>query len=144
VATFTFETDWASGKGAIDRSQRLSQAIAAATHTLMNSVAQDAGGGETPGSLSEHVVSLRDASEDLALAFENMAQQIAGMEQRNILIRVSNQGAKTRSTTEAVTALQAAAEGARHLSALIAHAQAPLLDLTLTDEAESMVWDQYQ
>ena len=144
MAEFTFETDWVSDNGAIDRSQRLSQAIAAAAHTLKASVAQDAGGAETPGSLSEHVVSLRDASEDLALAFENMAGQIAGMEQRHILIGVSEQGAKSPRTAEAMTALRAAAEGARQLSVLIASTQAPLLDLTLTDEAESMVWDRFQ
>jgi hypothetical protein len=144
VAELTFETDWSGGSGAIDRSQRLSMAVAAATQTLAASVAQDAGGAETPGAVSEHVVSLREASNHLALAFDNMAAQVADMQQRKILMSVAEEGGEERRATEATAALRAAAEGARRLSALIFEAQSPLLDLTLTDEAESAVWDLYQ
>lgn len=144
MAEFTFETNWAGGSGAIDRSQQLSSAVAAAAHTLAASVAQDAGGAETPGSVSEHVVSLREAAADLAVVFENLAGQIADMERRNILISVREEGAQVRRTAESVAALHAAAAGAHELAALVANAQQPLLDLALTDEAESVVWERYE
>jgi hypothetical protein len=144
VAEFAFETDWVGETGAIDRSQRLSQAVAAAAHTLAASVAQYAGGAETPGSVTEHVVSLGQASGDLVAVFENMAGQIAEMQRREVLISVKQEGAQAERAAQAVTALSAAAEGARRLGALIADAKEPLLDLTLTDEAETVVWDLYQ
>lgn len=140
----TFETQWAGGSGAIDRSQQLSAALAAAAHVLADSVARDAGGAETPGSVSEHVVTLRGAADDLARTFENLAGQVADMEQRNILISVAEEGGQTQSAAQAVAALRAAAEGARQLSVLISEARQPLLDLALTDEAESAVWERYE
>lgn len=144
VAEFAFETDWVGETGAIDRSQRLSQAVATAAHTLAASVAQYAGGAETPGSMTEHVVSLARAGEDLVVVFDTMAAQIAEMERRNVLISVKKEGAEAERAAQAATALRAAADGTRHLNALIAAAKEPLLDLTLTDEAETMVWDLYQ
>ncbi|WP_034262722.1 hypothetical protein [Actinospica robiniae] len=140
----TFETEWTGGNGAVDRSQQLSAALAAAAHTLADSVARDAGGAETPGSISEHVVTLRAAGEDLARAFESLAGQVADMAQRNILISVTDESEQSQSAAQAVVTLRAAADGARQLSALIAQARAPLLDLTLTDEAESAVWERYE
>ena len=144
MAEFTFETDWAGGSGAIDRSQQLSAAIADAAHTLAASVARDAGGAETPGSVTEHVVSLRRATDDLVVVFERLADQIADMEQRNILISVGEEGAQARRTAESVTGLRAAAEGARTLAVVMANAQEALLDLALTDEAETVVWERYE
>jgi len=140
----TFETEWAGGNGAIDRSQQLSAALAAAAQVLADSVAQDAGGAETPGSIAEHVVTLRGAGDELARAFENMAGQIADMEQRNILIGVAEPDGRSQRAAQAVAALRAAAEGSLRLSALIALTRQPLLDLTLTDEAESAVWERYE
>jgi hypothetical protein len=134
MAEFTFETDWTGGSGA----------IASAAQALAASVAQDAGGAETPGSVSEHVVSLRNAGEDLGKALENMAARIADMQKRNILISVQEEHAQSERSAEAVTALQAAAEGARGLSLLISGAAKPLLDLALTDEAGSVVWERYE
>jgi hypothetical protein len=144
VAEFTFETQWEGGGGAIDRSQQASAALAAAAHVLAASVAQDAGGAETPGSVSEHVVSLRAAAQDLVVVFENLAERIADMEQRNILISVREEGAQAERALEAVTALRAAAEGSRQLGELIADTREPLLDLALTDEAGSVVWERYE
>ena len=144
MAEFAFETDWAGETGAIDRSQRLSLAVATAANTLAASVAQYAGGAETPGAITEHVVSLGHAGEDLAVVFENLAGQITEMERRGILISVRQEGTQAERAVQAAAALRAAAEGARHLSGLIAAAKAPLLDLTLTDEAETVVWDLYQ
>jgi hypothetical protein len=144
MAEFAFDSDWLAGNGAIDRSQRLSMAIAAASETLAVSVAMDAGGAETPGSITEHAVSLRKAVDQLAAAFDTMARQITEMEQRHILISVRQEGVEAERATQATTALRAAAEGARQLGVLIAGAEVPLLDLTLTDEAESVVWDLYQ
>jgi N-acetylglutamate synthase/N-acetylornithine aminotransferase len=140
----TFETDWTGASGAIDRSQQLSAALAAAARVLADSVARDAGGAETPGSVSEHVVTLRGATDDLARVLENLAGQIADMEQRNILIGVAEEGAHTRRAAEAVAALRTAAETTRHVSTLMSESRQPLLDLALTDEAESVVWDLYE
>jgi hypothetical protein len=144
MAEFTFETSWTGGSGAIDRSQRLSAAVASATDVLASSVAQDAGGAETPGSVSEHLGSLAEAGENLIRVFENMAGQLSDMLKRNILISVSEEGAQSRRTGQAVEALRSAAEGARQLNALIALARKPLLDLALTDRAGSVVWERYQ
>jgi hypothetical protein len=144
VAEITFETDWAGESGAIDRSQRLSAAAAAAVHTLAASVAQYGGGAETPGSVTEHVVSLGKAIDDLAVVFERMAEQIAEMERRSILMSVKEEGAQAQRAGQAVATLRAAAEGARQLSVLVADTKEPLLDLTLTDDAETVVWDLYQ
>jgi len=144
MAEFTFETDWTGGSGAIDRSQQLSAAVAAAAGVLAASVARDAGGAETPGSVSEHLGALRGAADDLVRAFENMAGQIEDMQRRNILISVAEEGAQARRAAEAVAALRAAAEGARQLNALISGARGPLLDLALTDQAGSVVWERYE
>jgi hypothetical protein len=144
MAELTFETDWVGDSGAIDRSQRLSSAIAAAANTLAASVAQYAGGAETPGAITEHVVALGKATDDLVVVFENLAGQIAEMQRRSILMSVHQEGEQVERAMQAATALHAAAEGARQLSALIAGAKEPLLDLTLTDEAETVVWDLYQ
>jgi hypothetical protein len=144
MAEFTFETDWTGGSGAIDRSQDLSAAVAAAAKVLAASVAQDAGGAETPGSVSEHLDSLRDAGEHLIRTFENMAGQIADMQRRNILISVAQEGEQARRAAQAATALSAAADGARQLNVLILDAREPLLDLALTDGAGSVVWERYE
>lgn len=144
MAEMTFETDWTGGSGAIDRSQQLSAALAAAAHVLADSVAWDAGGAETPGSAAEHVVTLRGAGEDLARTFENLAGQITDMAERNVLICVTDEDALAQRAADAVAALRAAAEGSRRLSVLIAEARQPLLDLALTDEAESAVWERYE
>lgn len=144
MAEFAFETEWTSGKGAIDRSQQLSAAVAAAVKVLAASVANEAGGAETPGSVLEHLDSLRDANKDLVQAFENMAGQLAKMRQRNVLISVREEGEQTQRSAEAVLALSAAADGARQLDLLISAAREPLLDLALTTEAGSEVWDRYQ
>lgn len=144
MAEVRFETDWAGGNGAIDRSQQLSAALVAAAQVLADSVAQDAGGAETPGSISEHVVTLREAGEELARTFENLAGQIADMDQRNVLISVAEPDAQSRRAEQAVVALRAAAEGSLRLSALISEARQPLLDLALTDEAESAVWERFE
>jgi hypothetical protein len=144
MTVFTFETEWVGGSGAIDRSQQLSAAVAAAARVLAASITQDAGGAETPGSISEHLDSLHDAGEDLTRAFESLAGQVADMQQRNILISVAEEGAQGQRAAEAVAALSAAAEGARHLQALVSKARRPLLDLTLTDEAGSVVWERYE
>jgi hypothetical protein len=63
------------------------------------SVSQDAGGAETPGALSEHVVSLREASNHRALAFDNMTTQVAEMQQGKILMSVAEEGAEERRAT---------------------------------------------
>lgn len=144
MAQFTFDTDWTGGTGAIDRSQQLSAGVAAAAHVLAASVARDAGGAEAPASISEHLSALRDAAGDLARAFENMAGQIEDMRQRNILISVSEQDTQARRAAEAAAALRAAATGAQQLNGLISTARGPLLDLALTDEADSVVWDRYE
>ncbi|MFC1437004.1 hypothetical protein ABUW04_01945 [Streptacidiphilus sp. N1-10] len=144
MAEFAFETEWTGGKGAIDRSQQLSAAVAAAAKVLAASVADGAGGAETPGAVLEHLDSLRDANRDLVQAFENMAGQLARMRQHNILISVKEEGAQTQRSADAVLALSAAADGARQLDGLISAAREPLLDLALTTEAGSAVWDLYQ
>lgn len=144
MAELTFETTWTGGTGAIDRSQQLSAAVAAAAHVLADSVAQDAGGAETPGSASEHLDALRDAGESLARALGNMADQIADMARRNILISVSEEGVQAQRANQAATALRSAADGARQLNGLISLARKPLLDLALTDGAGSVVWERYQ
>lgn len=144
MAEFTFETSWTGGTGAIDRSQQLSAAVAAAANVLADSVAQDAGGAETPGSVSEHLDALRTAGESVARALGYMADQIADMARRNILISVAAEGEQTKRAEQAVTALRSAADGARQLNSLISLARKPLLDLALTDRAGSVVWERYQ
>ena len=141
---FTFEAEWTGGAGAIDRSQNLSTAIAAAARVLADSVAQDAGGAELPASVSEHILSLRDAGEDLGRALESMAARIAFLQQRNVLISVAEEDESAERAAQAVAALRTAAEQARRLSALISNAREPLVDLALTEEAGTAVWERYE
>ena len=143
MAQFVFETEWKGGRGAVDRSQRLSEAVASAAGVLAASVAQDAGGAETPGSLSRHLDSLHDAGEHLVRALESMAAQVIDMQRRNVLISVSEQDAQAERAGEAVASLKAASDEARRLSARISDARRPLLDLALTSEAGSVVWERY-
>lgn len=144
MADFTFETQWEGGSGAIDRSQRLSDAVAAAARALAASVGRDAGGAETPGSVSEHLGSLLDGVEDLGRALDAMAAQVLDMRRRNVLMSVNEEGAQARRADEADAALREAAEGARRLVALISGARPPLLDLALTEEAGTAVWELYE
>ena len=144
MADFTFETQWEGGSGAIDRSQRLSDAVAAAARALAASVGRDAGGAETPGSVSEHLDSLLEGVEDLGRALDAMAGQVVDMRQRNVLISVNEEGAQARRADEADAGLREAAEGARRLAALLSGARAPLLDLALTEEAGTAVWERYE
>jgi hypothetical protein len=144
MADFTFETEWAGGPGAIDRSQRLSAAVAAAGRALAASVGRDAGGAETPGSISEHLDALLAGVGDVGRALEAMAGQVVDMRRRNVLMSVNEEGAQARRAGEADAALREAAEGARRLAELISGARPPLLDLALTDEAGTAVWELYQ
>lgn len=144
MADFTFETEWTGGSGAIDRSQQLSAAVAAAAKVLAASVGRDAGGAETPGSVSGHLDALLGGVEELGRALDAMAGQVVDMRRRNILISVNEEGAQARRAGEADAGLREAAEGARRLAELISAARPPLRDLALTEQAGTAVWELYQ